>query len=178
MSFIDKGGGISGGEQVLVVGASGAVGSAMVQIAKHFGAVVTGVCSTVNVGLVKSLGADHVIDYTREDFASGSLRYDVVMDTTLTAPVARARRVLKKGGRILIVNGELWEMLRAPFTFGAKVVAGPAKEDPAHLPFLARLAEAGEYRPLIEKTYRLEQIVDAHRHVDTGRKKGNVVVRM
>jgi len=176
LSFIEKGGGIRRGEKVLVVGASGAVGSSMVQLAKHEGAEVTGVCSAANAELVRSLGADHTIDYAKEDFTTRDERYDVVMDTTATAPIARCKRVLKKGGRILIVNGGLGELLGAPFTVGARVVAGPAKEDPAYLRTLAELAEAGAFTPLIDEVFPFEEIVEAHRRVDTGRKKGNVVV--
>jgi NADPH:quinone reductase-like Zn-dependent oxidoreductase len=178
LSFIEKGGGIREGEEVLVIGASGSVGSATVQLAKHYGAQVTGVSSTANLELVKSLGADHVVDYKREDFVEGGERYDVVMDTTATAPISRCKRVLKKGGRILLVNGAFGELLRSPFILGAKVVAGPAKEDPAHLAVLADLAEAGAYRPLIDSTFPFEEIVAAHRRVDSGRKKGNVVVKV
>ena len=100
------------------------------------------------------------------------------MDTTLTAPISLAKKALKRGGRILIVNGDLGDLVKAPFTVGAKVVAGPAKEDPAYLAQLAKLAETGAFRPHIEKAYAFDRIVDAHRHVDSGRKKGSVVVRM
>lgn len=176
LSFIEKSGGIHPGDEVLVVGASGSVGSAMVQLARHFGARVTGVSSGANADFVRSLGADAVIDYTKTDFATRDERYDVIMDTTGTVPIARSKGALKRGGRILVVSGGLGDMLRAPFTFGARVVAGPASEDPAHLPLLAKLAEAGEYKPAIDATYPFEKIVEAHRRVDSGHKRGNVVV--
>jgi NADPH:quinone reductase-like Zn-dependent oxidoreductase len=178
LSFIEKAGGIRQGERVLVVGASGAVGSAMVQLAKHYGAEVTAVCSGANAELVKQLGADRVADYERVDFTQSGERYDVVMDTTGSAPVARCKQVIAKGGRILIVNGELGDRLRAPFTLGAKVVAGPAREDPAHLPALAELARAGAYKPVIDTVYAFDDIVEAHRRVDSGRKRGSVVLRV
>lgn len=178
MSFIEKGGGISPGDRVLVVGASGAVGSAAVQLARHAGAEVTGVCSAANAELVRGLGAVRTIDYATEDFASGDTRYDVVIDTAGSAPIARSKRALEKGGRILLVHGAFGDMLRAPFTRGARVVAGPAVEDPAHLPRLAALAESGDFSPPIDSTYAFEDIVEAHRRVDTRRKRGSVVVRL
>lgn len=178
LSFLEKGGGIRPGEKVLVVGASGSVGSATVQLAAHFGGDVTGVCSRANADLVRSLGAGAVIAYDEEDFTERADRYDVVMDTTGTAPIARCRKVLNRGGRILIVDGSLRDMLRAPFVWGAKVVAGPANEDPAHLPRLAELAERGAYTPVIDSVYPLSEIVEAHRRVDGRRKRGNVVVRV
>lgn len=163
---------------MLVIGASGAVGSAMVQLSKHYGATVTGVCSSANVELVKSIGADHVIDYTEEDFTTQGARYHVVMDTTGTVPVPTCERVLENGGRIMSVSGGLADMLRPLLPWGPKVVAGPANEDPAHLALLAELAESGVYKPLIDETFTFDRIVDAHRRVDSGRKRGNVVVRL
>jgi NADPH:quinone reductase-like Zn-dependent oxidoreductase len=167
------------GEKVLVNGASGAVGTAAVQIARHFGAEVTGVCSTANVDLVRSLGAAHVIDYTREDFTQNGQVYDLIVDTAGTAPYSRCSGSLAKRGRLLMVLGGLPEMLRVPWvslTSRRRIIAGPAAERAEDLQFLAGLAERGELRPVIDRRYRFEQIVEAHRYVDTGRKKGNVVV--
>lgn len=181
LSFIEKGRGIRRDELVIVVGASGCVGSAMVQLAQHFGAEVTGVCSGGNAELVRSLGADHVIDYTTEDFTKGDQTYDVIVDTIGTASIRRSLGLLRKGGRLLLVYARFGDMLRAPWvslTRGKRVVAGPASEDPAHLPQLAELAETGAFKPVIDRTYPFEQIVEAHRHVDTGHKKGSVVVTM
>jgi NADPH:quinone reductase-like Zn-dependent oxidoreductase len=168
------------GEKVLVNGASGSVGTACVQLAKHFGAEVTGVSSTGNLELVRSLGADHVIDHTREDFSQGAARYDIVVDTVGTAPFARSKRVLAKGGRLLLVFGTLPEMLRAPFAAfaGKKVVGGIALGNPEYLRELAALAQAGKFTPVIDREYPLEQIVEAHRYVELGHKKGNVVVTL
>lgn len=169
------------GETVLVNGASGAVGTATVQLAKHFGATVTGVCSGANLALVKSLGADHVIDYTKEEFTQNGIAYDVIVDTAGTAPYARSKASLKKGGRLLVVLGGLSDMLLAPWVSmvgDKKVIAGPAAERPEDLRLLAKLAEEGEYRPVVDRCYPFEQIVEAHRYVDTGRKKGNVVVTL
>lgn len=169
------------GEKVLVNGASGAVGTAVVQLARHFGAEVTAVCSGANAELVRSLGADHVIDYTREDFAENGERYDVIVDTVGTAPFARSRGSLSERGRLLIVLGGVGDMLRAPWvaiTGTRRIIAGPAAERPEDLRFLAELAEAGVFRPVIDRSYPFEQMRDAHRRVDTGRKRGNVVVTL
>lgn len=176
LSFLERAGGIRPGEKVLVVGASGSVGSATVQLARHFGGEVTGVCSRANAELVLSLGAQSVVAYDEEDFTARPDRYDVVMDTTGTSPIARSRKVLKRGGRILNVDGSLRDMLRAPFVWGAKVVAGPAHEAPAHLPLLAELAEQGAYTPVIDSVFPFGDIVEAHRRVEGRRKRGNVVV--
>jgi NADPH:quinone reductase-like Zn-dependent oxidoreductase len=170
---------IQGGDKVLVNGASGAVGTAAVQLAKHFGAEVTGVCSTANLELVKSIGADKVIDYTREDFTRNGETYDIIVDTVGTAPFSRSQGSLKDGGRLLLVLGTLPDMLRAPWvslTSSKKVIAAVAYGRAEDLQFLAGLAESGRYKPVIDRRYPLEQIVEAHRYVDTGRKKGNVVV--
>lgn len=167
------------GESVLVNGASGAVGTAAVQIARHFGADVTGVCSTANMELVKSLGARRVIDYTTEDFTQNAETYDVIVDTAGTAPFSRSRASLKDGGRLLMVLGGLPDMLQVPWvsmTSSKKVIAGPATGRAEDLRFLAGLAEMGEFKPVIDRRYPFEQIAEAHRYVDTGRKKGNVVI--
>jgi NADPH:quinone reductase-like Zn-dependent oxidoreductase len=170
---------IQKGDKVLVNGASGGVGTAAVQLAKHFGAEVTAVCSTVNLELVKSIGADKVIDYTREDFTRNGEAYDIIIDTSGTAPFSRCRDSLKDGGRLLLVLATLNDTLKAPWqslTTGKKVIAGPVKERAEDLRLLARLAEAGELKPVIDRRYPFERIVDAHRYVDAGHKKGNVVI--
>lgn len=169
------------GERVLVNGASGAVGTAAVQLARHFGADVTGVCSAANVDLVRSLGASHVIDYSKEDFCRNGESYDVIVDTVGTAPYARCKASLKESGRLLMVLGGLPDMLQIPWvslTSSKKVIAGPAAVRAEDLRFLAELAEAGEFKPVIDRCYPLEQIVEAHGYVDSGRKKGNVIIRL
>ena len=169
------------GEKVLVNGASGGVGTAAVQLARHFGAEVTGVCSAANVELARSLGADHVIDYTKEDFTENGETYDVIMDTAGTAPFSRSKGSLGERGRLLLVLGRLPDMLRIPWvsmTSSRRIIAGPAAERAEDLRFLAELAEAGEFKPVIDRRYPLEQIVEAHRYVDTGRKRGNVVITL
>lgn len=172
---------LQSGERVLVNGASGGVGTAAVQLAKHFGADVTGVCSTANVELVRSLGATHAIDYTKEDFTRPGETYDVIMDTVGTAPFSRSKGSLKEGGRLLLVLAGLPAMLNIPWvsiTSSRKIIAGPAAEREDDLRFLAELAEAGEFRPVIDRRYPFEQITEAHRYVDSGRKKGNVIITL
>ena len=172
---------LQSGERVLVNGASGGVGTAAVQLAKHFGADVTGVCSTANVELVRSLGANQVIDYTKEDFTENGETYDIIVDTAGTAPFSRSKDSLKEQGRLLLVLGGLPDMLQVPWvsmTSSKKVIAGPAAWRAEDLRFLAKLAEAGEFRPVIDRRYPFEQIAEAHRYVDTGRKKGNVVITL
>lgn len=169
------------GERVLVNGASGAVGTAAVQLAKYFGAHVTGVCSTGNLELVRSLGADDVIDYTAEDFTRNGVTYDVIVDTAGTAPFSRSKRSLAKRGRLLLVLAGLPDMLVIPWvtlTSTRKVIAGPAGERAEDVRFLARLAEEGHFTPVIDRLYPFDQIAEAHRYVDTGRKRGNVVVTL
>ncbi len=172
---------LQSGEKVLVNGASGGVGTAAVQLAKHFGADVTGVCSTANVELVRSLGASHVIDYTKEDFTQNGETYDVIVDAVGTAPFSRSKASLKERGRLLMVLGGLPDMLRIPWvsmTSSKKVIAGPATGRAEDLRFLAGLAEAGEFKPVIDRRYPFEQIAEAHRYVDTGHKKGNVIITL
>lgn len=172
---------IQRGENVLINGASGGVGTAAVQLAKHFGAQVTGVCSTGNVELVRSIGADRVIDYTREDFSANGERYDIIMDTVGTVPFSRARASLTRDGRLLVVLGGLADLLHAPWaslTTRHRVIAGPAGSDADDLRYLAQLAEAGEFRPFIDRRYPFEQMAEAHAYVDRGHKKGNVVVTL
>lgn len=169
------------GETVLVNGASGAVGTAAVQLARHIGAEVTGVCSTANLELVKSLGANHVIDYTQVDFTQNGKTYDVIVDTAGTAPYARSKASLKQGGRLLLVLSGLSELLRAPLVSLSgrhKVIAGPADVRAEDLHYLVKLAEEEAYIPVIDRCYPFGQIREAHRYVDTGRKRGNVVITL
>lgn len=169
------------GEKILVNGASGTVGSTVVQLARYFGASVTGVCSSANLDLVRSLGADHVIDYTQEDFARNGEIYDVIVDTVGTAPFSRSKGSLKEGGRLLQVVADLPDMLLIPWvslTTNKKVIAGPASGRAEDLRFLAELAVAGEFVPVIDRYYSFEKISEAHRYVDGGHKKGTVVITL
>jgi len=172
---------LQNGERVLVNGASGGVGTAAVQLAKYFGADVTGVCSTANVELVRSLGANHVIDYTAEDFTQNGASYDVIVDTVGTAPFSRSKGSLNERGRLLQVLGGLPDMLEIPWirmTSTKKVIAGPSAERAEDFLFLAKLAREGHFKPVIDRRYPFERIADAHRYVDTGRKKGSVVITL
>jgi NADPH:quinone reductase-like Zn-dependent oxidoreductase len=151
------------------------------QLAKHFGAHVTGVCSTSNLELVKSLGADKVIDYTKEDFTGSAETYDIIVDTAGTAPFSRCAKSLKQEGRLLLVLGDLPAILHAPWvamTSKKRVIAGPAAGRAEDLRLLAQLAKDGQLKPVIEQRYPLERIAEAHRLVDSGRKKGNVVISL
>ena len=174
-----KRGGLQRGERVLINGASGGVGTAAVQLAKHFGADVTGVCSAANASLVTSIGADRVIDYQSEDFTRNGQRYDVIVDTAGTAPFSRSRGSLTERGRLLVVLGGIGDLVRMPWirlTSRQQLIAGPSPSDASDLEFLARLAQAGEFTPVIDRRYTFETIVDAHRYLDTGRKRGNIVM--
>jgi NADPH:quinone reductase-like Zn-dependent oxidoreductase len=153
-------GNIQRGQKVLIYGASGSVGTYAVQLAKHFGAEVTGVCSTSSLDVVKSLGADHVIDYTKEDFSSRAERYDVIYDTVAKFPKSQYSKILAPNGTFVTM---------------AKL---DTKENMDNLVFIKELIEAGEIKAVIDRCYPLEQMVDAHRYVDTGHKKGNVVIRV
>jgi NADPH:quinone reductase-like Zn-dependent oxidoreductase len=167
------------GEEVLVNGASGSTGTMAVQYARHLGARVTGVCSAGNAELVRSLGADRVIDYAREDFTRSGVTWDVVVDCVGNAPFERVRPSLRRGGRLLLVVSTLPEMLRAPWqslTSGRKVIAGPVGGGAADLRTLASLAGAGALKVVIDRRYPFEQVVEAHRYLDTGRKRGSLVL--
>jgi NADPH:quinone reductase-like Zn-dependent oxidoreductase len=171
---------INRGQKVLVHGASGGVGVYAVQLARHYGAEVTGVCSTANVELVKSLGADKVIDYTREDFTQNGETYDVIMDIVVDkTSFSRCKDSLKPKGLYLAVAGGLREglqMLWTSMTGGKKVIFGSSTERKEDLVFLKDLIEAGKLKPVIDRCYPLEQTAEAHRYADTGHKRGSVVI--
>ncbi len=172
---------IQSGQRVLIYGASGSVGTFAVQLAKHFGAEVTGVCSTANVELVKSLGADRVIDYTKEDFTRSGETYDIIFDTVGKSSLTESLRSLKKGGSYLqpaVGPGLLIRTLWAAKRSGKAAVGGTAFPKVEDLIYLNELVEAGKIKPVIDRCYPLEQMVEAHRYVDGGHKKGNVVIRV
>ena len=164
------------GDAVLINGASGAVGTMAVQLAKHSGAEVTAVCSAANADLVRNLGADHVVDYHTEDFTRGGQRYDVVMDTHGNAPYKRIKESLRPGGRFLMVVGNLAETLAA--TRQKATIAGTANADAIADSYrtLMTLAEQGAIKAVIDTVLPFAQIVDAHRRVDSGRKVGSLVL--
>jgi NADPH:quinone reductase-like Zn-dependent oxidoreductase len=180
LHFIKKAG-IKPGQKVLVVGASGAVGSAAVQLAKSFGANVTGVCSTANIALVKSIGADKVIDYTKEDFTQNGETYDVIFDTVKAISVSRSIKSLNKNGIMILSAAEMPEMLQGAWismTSSKKVVTGVISHSAADILFLKGLIEADKLKPVIDRTYPLAQIADAHAYVEKGHKKGNVAIEI
>lgn len=177
--FLINKGKLRAGEHVLINGASGAVGSACVQIAKHFGAEVTAVCSAKNTDLVRRLGADHVIDYTVEDFARQDQKYDVVVDTVGTAPWTRTRHALARNGRMLMISGNLTDMVFGDVKArlrSKRLIAGVASESVDVLRAVVDLAAAGHFRPVIDRNYDFSQMPTAHAHVDSGHKVGSVVV--
>jgi NADPH:quinone reductase-like Zn-dependent oxidoreductase len=177
--FLINKGKLRAGERVLVNGASGSTGSACVQIAKHFGAEVTGVCSGANADLVRAIGADHVIDYNAQDFTKGGPQYDMVVDTVETAPWARTRYALMPKGRMLMIAGSTSDMifgvLKARLD-GKRFIGGVASESVEVLRKVVQMAADGHFHPVIDRCYDFSQMVAAHAHVDTGHKKGNVVV--
>ncbi len=175
--FLERGN-LQRGDRILVNGASGAVGTMAGQLAKHFGAEVTGVCSARNVELVRSLGADHVVDYASADFTRNGETYDVIMDTVGNAPYARVKASLKPEGRFLMVIGDLVQMIQGRFQ---QAVVGSAAKDTELFTAevfrrLMELVDARVLRPVIDRTFPLDQIAEAHALVDSGRKRGAVVV--
>jgi len=166
-------------QKVLINGASGGIGSLAVQLAKHFGAEVTGVCSTPRLEYVESLGADKVIDYTREDFTQNGETYDLIFDVLGRASFSSAKHSLKPKGTLLFASfkmKQLFQMLRTSITGGKRVICAIASEKVDDLVFIKELTEAGEIKTIIDKRYPLEQTAEAHRFVETGNKKGSVVI--
>ena len=173
--------GTKAGDEVLINGASGSVGAAAVMIARGLGATVTGVCSAANADLVRGLGADHVIDYRTEDFAANGNQYDAIMDCVGNAPFERVRGAIRPGGSLLLVIIDLKGMLGAAGNSrrsGIRVNGAEVQPSADDLKELARLAEAGVLRPVIDRRYGFDEIVEAHRYLDTGRKRGNLVVTL
>lgn len=180
--FLRDKGEIQPGQKVLVRGASGGVGSYAVQLAKYFGAEVTGICSTRNIELVYTLGADKVIDYTKEDFTQKGETYDLLLDTVVGQTDFNSfKRSLTPHGRYLAVAGGLRAVLQMGWSAvrgGQKIIIGSPPERKEELLFLTDLLEAGHIRPVIDRCYPLAQMADAHRYVDSGRKRGAVVIHI
>jgi NADPH:quinone reductase-like Zn-dependent oxidoreductase len=180
LHFIKKAN-IKHGQKVLIYGASGAVGTAAVQLAKYFGAEVTAVCSAANIELVKSLGADHAIDYTREDFTRNGETYHVIFDTVNKIPVSRALKSLDKNGILIASATGASEMIRGAWvsmTSKRKVVTGVVSENADDISFLKELIESGKMKAVIDRTYSLAQASEAHTYVELGHKKGNVAITL
>jgi NADPH:quinone reductase-like Zn-dependent oxidoreductase len=173
--------GMGPGTSVLVNGASGAVGTAAVQLANTAGAHVTAVCSGTNADLVRSLGAETVVDYTKEDFTQETAAYDVIVDCVGNVPFRQLQPLIKPGGALLSVIADLIGVLAAGLRSrrtGTHITAGNVPFIAADLAHIAQLAESGQLRPVIDRSFDLTDIAQAHRHVSTGRKRGNVVVRV
>ena len=170
---------IQQGQKVLIYGASGALGTMAVQLAKNYGADVTAVCSTANVELMKSLGADHVIDYTREDFTRNGEKYDVVFDTIGKSPLRKALNSLSNNGHLLLASASIGTMIGGSIKsmfINKKIVSGVIKEKIEDMNFFKQEIEKGSLKAVIDRTYPLEQIAKAHAYVDKGHKKGNVII--
>jgi len=184
LHFLRKAG-IRAGQKVLVYGASGSVGVFAVQLAKHFGAHVTGVCSTRNVELVRSLGADEVVDYTKEDFSRAGRVYDIVCDTVGKSGFSRSLKSLVRGGAYVLIGysgqlpsflGGLVRGMWASATGAARVIGGVAHAAAGDVTFLKGLIEAGTLRTVIDRRYSLDEIAEAHRYAEAGHKRGHVVI--
>ena len=174
-----KRGKIDAGQNVLVIGASGSVGTYAIQLAKYFGAEVTGTCRTQNLDLVRSIGADHVIDYTKEQCPPVGDAYDLVFDTVGKGDVVQSAGALTGDGRLVLANpgpGVVSRARKAARGTRRSVVAGTAHATDSDLEYFAELLETGEIRSVIDKVFTINEAVSAHRHVDTGHKRGNVVI--
>ena len=172
-------GNIREGQKILINGAGGSIGVFAVQLARHFGAEVTAVDSTAKLDMLRSIGADHVFDYTREDFTQNGQVYDVIFDVVGTVSFSHTAKSIAPDGTYLLANPLRSQMLSAPWTrmtSSKKVVTQTASGTVADLEYLRELIEAGVLKTVIDRSYPLEQIVEAHRYVETGGKLGNVVI--
>jgi NADPH:quinone reductase-like Zn-dependent oxidoreductase len=172
---------IQPGQKALIVGAGGSIGTYSVQLARHYGAEVTGVDKPGKLEMLRSIGADHVIDYTKEDFTQNGQRYDVILDTIGKSPFSRSLGSLKENGTYLNANpglfGGVW-MRWMSKNSSKRVITWTAGYTARNLLTLKELVEAGTIKAVIDRTYPLEQTAEAHRYVDSGHKKGNVVITM
>jgi NADPH:quinone reductase-like Zn-dependent oxidoreductase len=174
-------GNIQSGEKVLINGAAGCFGTYALQLAKHFGAEVTGVDRTETLDAMRELGADHVIDYTQEDFTKNDVRYDLILEVAGKASYSRCIRSLNRKGRLVLANPKFLQMLRAPFTsriVGKKVSFAFAHDTTEDLEYLAKLMEDGIIKAVIDRSLPLEEVAEAHRYVEAGDKIGHVVINI
>lgn len=172
-------GNLQPGHNVLINGASGAIGSAALQLARHYGAQVTGVCGAPSVEYVKALGADRVIDYRQEDFTKNGETYDLIVDILGRSSFARCKNSLKPNGIYLLVSFKMKALLQMLWTKmfgGKKVICAFASEQATDLEFVRGLIEAGKYQSLVDRAYPLAQAAEAHRYAESGQKQGNVVI--
>jgi len=172
-------GNVQAGESILINGAGGSIGTYAVQIAKTLGAEVTAVDSAEKLDMLRSIGADHVIDYTQEDFTKSSETYDVIIDVIGKSPFSRSVRSLKPNGRYILGNPSISSRMRArwtPMTMGKKVIVALARYKAEYYTFLKEQMEVGKLKSIIDRRYPLEQTAEAHRYVEAGHKKGNVVI--
>jgi NADPH:quinone reductase-like Zn-dependent oxidoreductase len=179
--FLREKGNIQNGQKVLIYGASGAVGTAAVQIARYFGAEVTGVCSTTNLELVRSLGADKVVDYTKEDFTKNDETYDIIFDTVGKTSFSRCKSLLNRSGFYLLTVfdfPQLVQMLWTSMVGSKKVICAVGTERADDLIFLKDLVEAGKIISVIDRRYPFEQTAEAHAYAEKGHKKGNVIITL
>jgi NADPH:quinone reductase-like Zn-dependent oxidoreductase len=179
LTFLREKGKVQSGQRVLINGASGAVGTAAVQLAKYFGAEVTGVCGTANLELVKSLGADEVIDYRTEDFTKSGQTYDIIFDAVGKSSFSRCRDSLAPGGIYLATDPRLGVIIATVWTSmvgSKKAIWALGPERAEDLEYLTDLIEAGKLRAVIDRRYPLEEIAEAHRYVEKGHTRGNVVI--
>lgn len=179
LDFIRKAA-IKPGQKVLIYGASGAVGSAAVQLAKFYGAEVTAVCSGTNLDLMKKIGADKVINYHKEDLSVNKEHYDVIYEAVNKISFSECMKHLKKGGILILGAADFSGMLRAGFArmSGKKVITGVIKESAEGMNFVKELIEQGNYQPVLDRVFTLDQISEAHEYVDLGHKKGNVGIQV
>lgn len=186
LPFLRDKGKIQKGDKVLMIGASGSVGSAAVQIAKYFGAEVTGVCSASSVELVKSIGADNIIDYTQSDFRKSDKTYDIIFDAVGKATFTDCKKILNTNGKFLEagITLKVFPSVLGTSIFSSKksliMATGlrPPAERTKDLIFITDLLESGRIKPIIDKTFPIEKIAEAHKYVDTGHKKGNVLIKV
>lgn len=172
---------VEAGQKVLINGASGGIGSAALQIARHHGAHVTGVCGSPRLDTVRSLGADEVIDYTREDFWRNGQQYDLIFDVLGKSSFEQCEASLTPQGRYLAVSfkmKQVWQAWRTSRSQGRKVIVALANEKPASLDFVRQMVEAGQYKVIVDKVYPMEQAAEAHRRVESGLRAGQVVISM
>jgi len=170
---------IQAGQKVLIIGAGGSIGTIGVQLAKYFGAEITAVDSTAKLDMLRSIGADHVVDYTREDFSQNGERYDVILDVVGKTPLARGMKCLSDTGIYLMANPRISKMLRGRMAArgtNKKIVFGNTVYSTERLDYLKRLIEEGALRIVIDRRYPLEEVAEAHKYVETGQKAGNVII--